>query len=118
MMPIAKVCQQKLKVLRDMEQAKTYMSRMVIRAPNDGIVNLLPNFRAGGSFGNSPPRSKKVTNRAWTGAAIAEIPDLSQMRVEFKLEEVERGKVKMGLPIRLRVDAIPEQQSPRGYRLD
>ena len=101
--------QQKLKVLRDMDLAKTYMSRMVMRAPNDGVVNLLPNFRAGGSFGNSPPPFKEG-DRAWTGAMIAEIPDLSEMRVEFKLEEVERGKVRMNLPIRLRVDAIPEKQ--------
>ncbi len=101
--------QQKLKVMRDMDQARTYMTRMVIRAPNDGVVNLLPNFRAGGSFGNSPPPFKEG-DRAWTGAAIAEIPDMSEMRIEFKLEEVERGKVKMGLPIRLRVDAIPEKQ--------
>jgi HlyD family secretion protein len=101
--------QKKDKTIRDMNLAKSYMSKMVIRAPNDGIVNLLPNFRAGGSFGQSPPAFKEG-DRAWTGAAIAEIPDLSEMRVELKLEEVERGKVKLGQKVRLRVDAIPEKE--------
>lgn len=101
--------QKKEKTVRDMDLAKSYMSKMVIRAPNDGIVNLLPNFRAGGSFGSSPPAFKEG-DRAWTGAAIAEIPDLSEMRIELKLEEVDRGKVKLGQSVRMRVDAIPEKE--------
>ena len=75
-----------------MQLAKEYMSLMKIRAPNDGIVNILPNFRAGGSFGQSPPPFKEG-DRAWTGAQIAEIPDLREMRIELKLEEVDRGKL-------------------------
>ena len=65
---------------------------MVLVAPQDGIVNILPNFRAQGSFGSAPPPFKEG-DRAWTGAAIAEIPDLSNMRIELKLEEVDRGKL-------------------------
>lgn len=105
---IERLDQKKDKAVRDTSLAKTYLSKMVIRAPNDGIVNILPNFRAGGSFGQSPPPFKEG-DRVWTGAAIAEIPDLSEMRVELKLEEVERGKLKLGQPVRVRVDAIPEK---------
>ncbi|MDQ6701011.1 MAG: HlyD family efflux transporter periplasmic adaptor subunit [Acidobacteriota bacterium] len=101
--------QKKDKTVRDMNLAKSYMSKMVMVAPNDGIVNILPNFRSGGSFGSSPPAFKEG-DRAWTGAAIAEIPDLSEMRMELKLEEVDRGKLKLGQPVHLRVDAIPEKQ--------
>ncbi len=61
----------------------------------DGIVNILPNFRPPVPFGSAPPPFKEG-DRAWTGAAIAEIPDLSEMRVELKLEEVDRGKLKVG----------------------
>src|SRR6266849_9123577 len=82
---------------------------MVIVAPIDGIVNVLTNFRTGGSFGQSPPRFKEG-DQAWTGAAIAEIPDLSEMRIELKLEEVDRGKLKLGQPVKIRVDAIPEKE--------
>ena len=101
--------QKKDKAVRDTELAKGYLSKMVMRAPNDGIVNILPNFRAGGSFGQSPPPFKEG-DRVWTGAAIAEIPDLSEMRVELKLEEVDRGKLKLGQPVRVRVDAVPEKE--------
>lgn len=97
------------KTMRDMERIKGYLSKMVIRAPVDGIVNIMPNFRAQGSWGSTPPAFKEGDN-AWTGAAIAEIPDLSEMRVELKLEEVDRGKVKLGQEIRVRVDAIPDRE--------
>ena len=70
------------KTIRDVERAKGYLSRMKIIAPNDGIVNILPNTRTAGSFGSTPPPFKEG-DRAWTGAAIAEIPDLSEMRAEL-----------------------------------
>ena len=106
---LARLSQKKDKTLRDVAQAKDYLSKMVIIAPIDGIVNVLPNFRSGGSFGQSPPGFKEG-DRAWTGAAIAEIPDLSEMRMELKLEEVDRGKMKLGELVRIRVDAIPEKE--------
>jgi RND family efflux transporter MFP subunit len=101
--------QKKDKTIRDMDLSKSYLSKMVIRAPIDGIVNVLPNFRSSGSYGQSPPPFKEG-DRAWTGAAIAEIPDLSEMYVDLKLEEVDRGKLKLGQTVRLRVDAIPEKE--------
>lgn len=106
---IERLDQKKDKAVRDTELARGYLSKMVMRAPNDGIVNILPNFRAGGSFGQSPPPFKEG-DRVWTGAAIAEIPDLSEMRLELKLEEVDRGKLKLGQQVRVRVDAVPEKE--------
>lgn len=101
--------QKKDKTVRDADRAKSYLSLMILRAPNDGVVNILPNFRSSGSFGSSPPPFKEG-DKAWTGAAIAEIPDLSQMRLELKLEEVERGKIKLGQAVKVRVDAIPDKE--------
>jgi hypothetical protein len=92
-----------------MERAKGYLSNLVIRAPIDGILNVLPNFRAQGSFGSMPPPFKEGDS-AWTGASIAEIPDLSSMRIELKLEEVERGASKLGQQVRVRVDAIADKE--------
>jgi len=101
--------QSKDKTVRDMDRAKGYLSKMKLVAPNDGIVNILPNFRSGGSFGSLPPPFKEG-DRAWTGAAIAEIPDLSSMRIELKLEEVDRGKVRLGQQVRVRVDAVADKE--------
>ncbi|MGH9663657.1 MAG: efflux RND transporter periplasmic adaptor subunit, partial [Bryobacteraceae bacterium] len=97
------------KTVRDLNRAKGYLSKMVARAPIDGVVNILPNFRSSGSFGSTPPPFKEGDS-AWTGAQIAEIPDLSEMRIELKLDEVDRGKLRLGQPAKIRVDAIPEKE--------
>jgi HlyD family secretion protein len=70
---------------------------------------VLPNFRSQGSFGQATPPFKEGDN-AWTGAEIAEIPDLSEMYVDLKLEEVDRGKLQLGQQVRIRVDAIPDKE--------
>ena len=101
--------QKKDKTARDTERSKTYLSKMVLRAPIDGILNIKPNFRSSGSFGSAPPPFKEG-DMAWTGAAIAEIPDLSEMRIELSLEEVDRGKLKTGQTAKIRVDAVPDKE--------
>lgn len=97
------------KNVRDTDRVKGYLSKMTIKAPTDGMVNILPNFRAQGSWGSTPPPFKEG-DTAWTGAAIAEIPDLSEMRIELKLDEVDRGKIQIGQPVKVRVDAIPDRE--------
>ena len=106
---LGRLGQQKDKALRDLSQTQTYLNQLQIKAPIDGIVNILPNFRAQGSFGQATPPFKEGDN-AWTGAEICEIPDLSQMYVDLKLEEVDRGKLKMGQQVKIRVDAIPDKE--------
>lgn len=103
--------QKKDKVNRDLVRVKGYLSNMVIRAPIDGIVNILPNFRSSGSFGSRPPPFKEG-DTAWTGAAIAEIPDLTEVRIELNFDEVDRGKLLLEQQVRIRVDAIPDKEFP------
>ncbi|MFN7937545.1 MAG: efflux RND transporter periplasmic adaptor subunit [Bryobacteraceae bacterium] len=106
---LERINQKKDKAVRDMDRTRGYLSKMILRAPNDGIVNVLPNFRSQGSFGSTPPPFKEG-DRAWTGAAIAEIPDLSEMRIELKLDEVDRGRLQIGQKLRINVDAIPDKE--------
>lgn len=101
--------QKKDKTLRDVDRSKGYLSRMVIRAPSEGIVNILPNIRSQGSWGQTPPPYKEG-DRASSGTPIAEIPDLSEMRVELRLDEVDRGKLQLGQKLRIKVDAIPDKE--------
>ena len=106
---LARLDNQRRKTVRDMDRAQGYLTKLEIRAPIDGIVNILPNFRAQGSWGrNSPPF--KEGDSAWTGAAIAEIPDLSEMRLDLDLDEVDRGKIKLGQTVKITIDAIPDQE--------
>jgi multidrug efflux pump subunit AcrA (membrane-fusion protein) len=101
--------QSKDKVVRDLDRARGYLGKMLIRAPIDGVVNVLPNFRTPGSWGQSPPPFKEG-DRCSTGNAIAEIPDLREMRIELKLDEVDRGKLQIGQAVKVRVDAIPDRE--------
>jgi HlyD family secretion protein len=101
--------QNKDKAVRDVDRAKGYLKNMVLRAPSDCIVNIMPNFRSQGSWGSSPPPFKEG-DRAWTGAAIAEIPDLSVLRIDLKLDEVDRGKMQLGQKVKVRIDAIPDRE--------
>jgi len=97
------------KANRDMERVKGYVSNMALRAPVDGVVNILSNFRSGGDFGSAGIPFREGDSVP-TGMAIAEIPDLSKMRVEVRLDEVDRGRVKLGHAVKVRVDAIPDRE--------
>jgi HlyD family secretion protein len=101
--------QRKDKAVKDLKLANSYLGMMQVRAPSDGLVNVLPNFRSQGTFGQSLPPFKEGDN-VWTGAEIAEIPDLSQMYINLSLEEVDRGKLQMGQVVHMRVDAIPDKE--------
>lgn len=103
--------QRKTLAERNVERVKGYLSNTVLRAPIGGIVHILNNFRASGSFGSAPPPFKEGDN-VWTGAAIAEIPDLSDMRLEMDLDEVDRGRIAVGQQMRIRVDSIPDKEFP------
>lgn len=39
-----------------------------------------------------------------------EIPDLSEMYIELKLDEVDRGKIALGQIVKVRVDSIPDKE--------
>jgi HlyD family secretion protein len=95
------------KALRDRDLSRSYLDRMVLRSPVDGIVNIMTNNRAQGSFGTSRPPFQEG-DTVWTGAVIAEIPDLSSLQIDFRVEEIDRGRVSSGQEVLVRVDAVPD----------
>ena len=98
------------KGVRDLKLSQSYMDMMVLKAPVNGVVNLLTNFRSTGTFGRAGAPPFKEGDNVWTGAQIMEIPDLSSMYVDLKLDEVDRGKIAMGQTVRVRVDSIPDKE--------
>lgn len=102
-----RLMERKSKAIRDLDLSKTYLGSMLLRAPRGGIVHILPNNRAQGSFGTARPPFQEG-DTVWTGAAIAEIPDLESLRVEFRVDEVDRGRVEEGQETRIRIDAVPD----------
>lgn len=96
--------------VKNRDLALSYLDQMEIKAPADGIVNILQNFRATGTFGQGGAPPFKEGDNAWSGAAIAEIPDVSQLYIDLKLDEVDRGKIALGQDLKIRVDSIPDKE--------
>jgi len=103
--------QKREKALRDAQAAEQDIGALTLRAPVDGMVTILPNYRASGWFSDSAPPFKEG-DRAWQGAQMAEFPDISTLRVSGRVEEAERGRVKEGQPVTVRIDAVPDKEFP------
>jgi HlyD family secretion protein len=88
-------------------QTERALSVLVLKAPSDGTVTVLNNWRASGFFGNGAPF--KPGDRAWPGAALAELPDLSTLQINARVDETERGRIQAGQTLTIRIDAIPDR---------
>ena len=89
----------------DMEHAERQLGALEIFAPVDGVVAIMPNWRS-----CCPPPDFKPGDRAWPGQIIAEVPDLSTLRVTARLEEAERGRMQPGQRVVVRADAVPDKE--------
>jgi RND family efflux transporter MFP subunit len=89
----------------DVELAERQLGGLEIVAPVDGVVAIMPNWRS-----CCPPPDFKPGDRAWPGQIIAEVPDLSTLRVTARLEEAERGRMQLGQRVIVRADAVPDRE--------
>jgi len=81
------------------EELKTAIEKMSVKAPHDGIVVYRTNWQ---------DQKKKVGDSMWFGETALAIPDLSEMRAEGFVDEAEGGAVAEGQPVRLRLEARPD----------
>jgi len=86
------------------------LSALVIKAPTDGVMVILDNWRAG-QFGQGS-RPFQVGDSAWSGAQIAEIPDLASARMTAMVDEVDRSRLALGQTATVRIDAIGDAELP------
>jgi multidrug resistance efflux pump len=89
----------------DVERTNTAIEGLILHAPADGTVNILENPRSGGPFGGGV--EFREGDRAWAGAAILELPDLSSIHLEARLDESDRGRLKVGQAATVRIEAVP-----------
>jgi len=92
----------------DVDLTNKRLSRMEVAAPLNGLIIYLPNYSQG--WMNAKPF--KVGDQVWPGASVAEIPDLSTLEMEGKIEEIDRGQIKIGNDSRVRIDSLPELTLP------
>jgi RND family efflux transporter MFP subunit len=99
----------KLKLLdikkQRMEQKIEYFSnarkKFEVKAPIDGVVLYIPK-RNGGRW--------EIGERVWMMHKILKVADISTLRVDVKVLEVDAARIKIGQPARVMVDALPGQE--------
>jgi RND family efflux transporter MFP subunit len=97
------------KALMDVNLAQRQLQSLTLHAPIAGLITLSPNYRASGSSGSNAPEFKPG-DRAWAGALIAEIPDLTSLRVIVHVDEIDRGQLKLNQSALIHVDAVPDRE--------
>lgn len=96
------------KVKADLDRAERGLQQLQIKAPADGIVNIMQNWRNGSGMGAAP--EYRPGDSAYPGAEIVELPNLSSVHVEARLDESDRGRLRVGQTAAIRVDAIPDHE--------
>ena len=105
---VAMARQKRDKAMFDVKDTERIIASLQVRAPMAGSISLLPNFRAGGP-GRAAPEFRRG-DRAWFGAQIAELPDLTAVQMNARVDEADRGRIQAGSGVRVRVDAVPDKE--------
>jgi HlyD family secretion protein len=92
------------KAAYDVERANRALARMIQRAPSAGTISLLQHWSGSNMTAYRPG------DRAWPGAAIAELPDATTLRVSARVDETERGRLAAKQPVTVQLNAIPDRQ--------
>jgi RND family efflux transporter MFP subunit len=92
------------KAAYDAERAARSLTKLTLQAPISGMITLVQVERRDGEAPFKPG------DQAWAGAPIAEIPDLSTLRVSARVDETERGRLRLNQPVTVQLDAIPDRQ--------
>jgi HlyD family secretion protein len=92
------------KAAYDVQRAERALTKMILRAPLAGMISLVPVWRSEGEVPFKPG------DRAWPGALMAELPDVSSLRISARVDETERGRIAVKQSVTAQLDAIPDRQ--------
>jgi multidrug resistance efflux pump len=106
---VASARQKRDKASFDVVETERTMAGMTLKAPGRGPLTILPNRRAANAFSQSAPEFR-TGDRAFFGAQIAELPDLSSIQMVCRIDEVDRARVELGRATLIRVDALPDRE--------
>lgn len=77
------------------------IQQMNVVAPRDGTIIYVTNWRG---------EKKKVGDNCWKAERVVEIPDLTRMKGDGEVDEVDAGRVAVGQRVTLRLDALPDEE--------
>jgi len=105
---IASLTRQRDQAQAEVDLTKHRLSQMELRAPLSGVVMYMQNNSQG--WMNAKPF--QVGDQVWPGGVVAEIPDLTSLEMEGKVEEIDRGRISVGQEARVHIDSLPELTMP------
>ena len=79
------------------------LEALTIRAPSDGSFSILTHWEPTGMTPFKPG------DRVWPGTSLAELPDATTLRVVARVEEAERGQVRLDQPVTIRLEAVTDR---------
>ncbi len=88
----------------DVVRKERALAQMRQHAPAAGTISLLQHWGGSGMVTYRPG------DRAWPGAAIAELPDANTLRITARVDETERGGLALQQPVTVQLNAIPDRQ--------
>jgi multidrug resistance efflux pump len=88
------------KAQRDISTAERAIDELVLRAPRDGIIVIRDIPWEG--------RKMQTGDTVFVGMALAMLPDLDTLRVKAALADVDDGKIAVGMPVTITLDAFPQ----------
>ena len=97
------------KIQADLAYSERAIKVLELTAPADGTVSVMPNYRSS-SIAGGGAQDFRPGDRAYAGAQILELPDLSQVHLSGRIEEGDRGQLKIGQTATVRLDAIPDRE--------
>jgi len=95
-------------IKRDLAKAELAVTALTAKAPIEGTVNILQNWRSAGMSG--VPAEYRPGDKTYAGAPILELPDLSSVFLVARLDETDRGLLKAGQKVVIRADAVADRE--------
>jgi multidrug efflux pump subunit AcrA (membrane-fusion protein) len=83
----------------ELNAARETLTKLIVTSPLDGIFVIEENWRTGQTI--------KVGDEVYLGAPVARIPDIRTMKVRGFVMENDISKIKPGLKVIIRLDALP-----------
>lgn len=92
------------KAQRELQLADDAIAALVLKAPRDGIVVLKDHMWES--------RKLQEGDGIWVGFPIAQIPEMTSLRIEAALPDVDDGKIANQMPATVILDAYPATSFP------
>ncbi|MDR2586523.1 MAG: efflux RND transporter periplasmic adaptor subunit [Prevotellaceae bacterium] len=102
---IEEVKQKNLAILQDkarLNEGYDALRQLTVITPSPGIAILGRNWSSGNKF--------QVGEQVWSGMPLISLPDLSQLKANVKINEVDIAKITKGLNVEIKPDAFSDSK--------